>query len=363
MVSASPAACAVGASAAATASAESVLVNGCIAVSWWVKVNDRGKRARPANGVDDGEWGVKSVRVYDARRNGFGGGRVVRTPIRAAIAAIALAIASPAAYPQAYPSKPIRFIVPFAPSGPSDIIARLVGQKLADVLGQPVVVENRTGASGNIGAVAAAKSAPDGYTALVTSSAIVVNVTLFPNAGYDAERDFIPVALLALAKTSKLAYASPGSGTTPHLTAEMLFRVLAKVDMTPIHFRGAGPQVVAVVAGEPPVGCGAISGPIAQIKAGKLRPIAVSSSQRLASLPDVPTLAEVGFPSLQDYTWIGVFLPTGTPKDIVQRLNEAINQVMQGAEFRERLDAVAFEPVGGTQAQFAEYTKAEIVKW
>jgi len=309
----------------------------------------------------------------------------MRTPIRAAIAAIALAIASPAAYAQTYPSKPIRFIVPFAPGGPSDIIARLVGQKLPDVLGQPVVVENRTGAGGNIGAVVAAKSAPDGYTVLVTSSAIVVNVTLFPNAGYDAERDFIPVALvatqpnmiyvnpsvpaktldelLALAKTSKLAYASPGSGTTPHLTAEMLFRVLAKVDMPAVHFRGAGPQVVAVVSGEPSVGCGAISGPIAQIKAGKLRPIAVSSSQRLASLPDVPTLAEVGFPSLQDYTWIGVFLPTGTPMDIVQRLNEAINQVMQGAEFRERLDAVAFEPVGGTQAQFAEYTKAEIVKW
>jgi len=309
----------------------------------------------------------------------------MRTPIRVAIAAIALAIAIPAAYAQTYPTKPIRFIVPFAPGGPSDIIARLVGQKLPDVLGQPVIVENRTGAGGNIGAVVAAKSAPDGYTVLVTSSAIVVNVTLFPNAGYDAERDFIPVALvatqpnmiyvnpsvpaknldelLALAKTSKLAYASPGSGTTPHLTGEMLFRVLAKVDMPPVHFRGAGPQVVAVVSGEPPVGCGAISGPIAQIKAGKLRPIAVSSSQRLASLPDVPTLAEVGFPSLQDYTWIGVFLPTGTPPDIVQRLNDAINQVMQGAEFRERLDAVAFEPVGGTQAQFAEYTKAEIVKW
>jgi tripartite-type tricarboxylate transporter receptor subunit TctC len=309
----------------------------------------------------------------------------VRTPIRAAIAAIALAIASPAAYPQAYPSKPIRFIVPFAPAGPSDIIARLVGQKLPDVLGQPVVVENRTGASGNIGAVAAAKSAPDGYTALVTSSAIVVNVTLFPNAGYDAERDFIPVALvatqpnmvyvhpsvpaktldelLALAKTSKLAYASPGSGTTPHLTAEMLFRVLAKVDMTPIHFRGAGPQVVAVVAGEPPVGCGAISGPIAQIKAGKLRPIAVSSSHRLASLPDVPTFAEAGFPSVEDYTWIGVFLPAGTPMDIVHRLNEGVNRVIQGPEFRERLDSVAFEPVGGTQVQFAEYFKAEVVKW
>jgi tripartite-type tricarboxylate transporter receptor subunit TctC len=309
----------------------------------------------------------------------------LRTPIRAAIAAIALAIASPTAYPQTYPSKPIRFIVPFAPAGPSDIIARLVGQKLPDILGQPVVVENRTGASGNIGTAMAARASPDGYTALVTSSAIVVNVTLFPNAGYDAERDFIPVALvatqpnmvyvhpsvpartldelLALAKTSKLAYASPGSGTTPHLTAEMLFRVLAKVDMTPIHFRGAGPQVVAVVAGEPPIGCGAISGPIAQIKAGRLRPIAVSSSQRLPSLPDVPTLAEVGFPSVQDYTWIAVFLPAGTPADIVQRLNEAVNRVIQGAEFRERLDSVAFEPVGGTQAQFAEYMKAEILKW
>ena len=307
--------------------------------------------------------------------------------LRAVLAALALALAlaSPAVHPQAYPSKPIRFVVPFAPGGPADITARLVQPKLPDLLGQPIIVDNRAGAGGNIGAAQVAKSPPDGYTVLLTTSALAVNVTLFPNAGYDAERDFIPVAqlatqpnmvyvnpavpakslaeLLALAKASKLAYASPGSGTTPHLTAEMLFRVLAKVDMTPIHFRGAGPAVAAVVGGEPGIGCGAISGPLAQIKAGKLRPIAVSSSQRLATLPDVPTLAEVGFPDLHDYTWIAVFVPAGTPSEIVQKLNEELNRAIQSPDVRERLEALAFEPVGGSQAQFAEYVKAEIAKW
>ena len=186
---------------------------------------------------------------------------------------------APGAAP-AWPSKPMRIIVPFAPGGPADIIARLVGQKLTEILGQPMIIDNRAGAGGNIGTAAVAKSAADGYTMLITSSAFVVNVSLFPNAGYDAERDFIPTAvvatqpnlivvnpsvqartlaeLLAFAKTTKLAYASPGSGTTPHLTGENLFNVIARLDMTPIHFRGAGPAVAAVVAGEPLVGSMAI---------------------------------------------------------------------------------------------------------
>jgi tripartite-type tricarboxylate transporter receptor subunit TctC len=289
------------------------------------------------------------------------------------------------AFAQTYPAKPVRVIVPFAPGGPADIAARLVGAKLPDLLGQQILVDNRAGAGGNIGAAAVAKSAADGYTALVTTSAIAVNMTLFANPGYDAERDFVPVVqiatqpnmvfvnasappksldeLLRLAKGTKLAYGSPGIGTTPHLTAEMLFKVLAKLDTTPIHFKGAGPMVAAVVGGEPPVGCGAISGPLAQIKGGKLRGLAVSSLRRLASLPDVPTLGELGFQGMEDYTWIGLFVPAGTPSDVMQRLNEAVNRALQAPDTRERLDALAFEPVGGSQREFAEYVKAETAKW
>ena len=290
-----------------------------------------------------------------------------------------------AVHAQAWPSKPVRLIIPFAPGGPADIIARLTGQKLTEILGQPMVVESRAGAGGNIGAAFVAKSAPDGYTALVTTSAFAVNVSLSPNSGYDAERDFIPIAavarqanlifvhpgvpaktlaeLLALAKTSKMAFASPGSGTTPHLTAENLFNIVSRLDMPAIHFRGAGPSAAAVVGGEPPVGSGAVATPLPFVKSGKLRALAVSSARRVAALPDVPTLAEAGFPGVQDDTWIGVFLPAGTPPAIVQKLNESINQALQSADMRERLDALAFEPVGGTQQQFSAYVKAEVVKW
>jgi tripartite-type tricarboxylate transporter receptor subunit TctC len=286
---------------------------------------------------------------------------------------------------QAWPSKPVRFVIPFAPGGPADIIARLTGQKLSESLGQQVLVESRAGAGGNIGAAAVAKSPPDGYTVLVTTSAFAVNVTLSPNAGYDAEKDFIPTAvvarqanlifvhpslpvktlaeLLAYAKGSKLAFASPGSGTTPHLTAENLFNIVSRLGLPAVHFRGAGPSTAAVVGGEPPVGSGAAATPLPFVKSGKLRAIAVSSANRIAALPEVPTFAESGFPGVQDDTWIGLFLPSGTPPAVVQRLNEAVNQALQSADMKERLAALAFEPVGGTQAQFADYVKSEIVKW
>ena len=286
---------------------------------------------------------------------------------------------------QTWPSKPVRIIIPFAPGGPTDIIARIAGQKLTEILGQPMVIESRAGAGGNIGTAAVAKAAPDGYTILMTSSAFAVNVSLSPNAGYDAERDFIPIVnlakqanmifvhpdlpakslaeLLVLAKTSKLAFASPGSGTTPHLTAENLFNVTSKLDVTAVHFRGAGPSAAAVVGGEPKIGAGAVSTPLPFVKSGKLRGIAVSSSARIAALPEVPTFAESGFPGVEDYTWIAVFLPAGTPPAIVQRLNEACNQALQSADMRERLAALAFEPVGGSSQQFSAYVKTEIAKW
>jgi tripartite-type tricarboxylate transporter receptor subunit TctC len=296
-----------------------------------------------------------------------------------------LCILAGAAQAQTWPNKPVRIVIPFAPGGPTDIIARIAGQKLTEILGQPMVIESRAGAGGNIGTAQVAKSAPDGYTILMTSSAFAVNVSLSPNAGYDAERDFIPVVnlakqanmvfvhpdlpaktlaeLLALAKASKLAFASPGSGTTPHLTAENLFNVGAKLDVTAVHFRGAGPSAAAVVGGEPRIGAGAVSTPLPFVKSGKLRALAVSSAARIAALPDVPTFAEAGFPGVEDYTWIAVFLPAGTPAAIVQRLNEACNQALQSADMRERLVALAFDPVGGTSQQFSAYVKTEIAKW
>ena len=298
--------------------------------------------------------------------------------------ALALWLASPC-YAQDWPVKPVRIIVPFAPGGPVDIIARIVGVKLNDAFGQQFVIENRTGAGGNIGAAAVAKSAPDGYTVLITSSAIAVNVSLYSDPGYNAERDFLAVAipasqpnmiivnasmpahtlpeLISQSKGKKIAFASPGSGTTPHLTGENILRVIAKLDVTPIHFRGAGLAVTAVVQSEPPIGCMAISGPLAQVKAGKLRALAVSSAKRIPALPDVPTFAEAGFPGIEDYTWVGVFLPAGTPAAIAQKLNDAVNRAIESPDGRERLAANAFDPVGGSQQQAAEYVKTEIVKW
>jgi tripartite-type tricarboxylate transporter receptor subunit TctC len=302
----------------------------------------------------------------------------------AMLAALVLAAAT-SAQAQSWPAKPVRIVIPFAPGGPADIIARLTGQKLQEFLGQPFLVESRAGAGGNIGAQAVAKSTADGYTALVTTSAMAVNVTLTPNAGYDAERDLLPVAviakqanlvfvhpsvqaktlaeLLAFAKGAKLAFASPGSGTTPHLTAENLFNVISGLGMPAIHFRGAGPSAAAVVAGEPAIGAGAIATPLPFVKSGKLRAIAVSSASRVASLPEVPTFAESGFPGFEDETWVAIFLPAATPAEVVQKLNAAVNQALQSADMKERLAALAFEPVGGAPQQFAAYFKAEVAKW
>ncbi len=286
---------------------------------------------------------------------------------------------------QSWPTKPIHLIVPFVPGGPADIAARLVAQKLPETLGEQAIIDNRGGAGGNIGAAVVAKSAPDGYTVLLTTSAFAVNMSLFSDPGYDAQKDFIPVVMVAsqpnllfvnpnvpaktlgefidYAKNRKLAFASPGSGTTPHLTAENVLRVISKLDITPIHYRGAAPAVAAVVAGEPPIGCGAVAGPLAQVKAGRLRAIAVSSAKRISALPDVPTLAEAGIPGVEDYTWIGMFVPAGTSAAIVQKLNDAVNHEIQSPDMRERLAAQAFDPAGGSQEQFAEYVKTEIVKW
>jgi tripartite-type tricarboxylate transporter receptor subunit TctC len=285
---------------------------------------------------------------------------------------------------QGYPAKPIHFIVAFAPGGPVDTVARLAALKLPEMLGQPVVVENRPSSSGNLGTQFVAKSPPDGYTILVTSSAFAVNVTLSPNAGYEPG-DFAPIVqaatqpnvivvnsnfpaktlpeLLEMAKTGKFAYASPGTGTTPHLTGEHIFKAIAKLDMVHIPHKGAGPAAAAVVAGEPPIGSLAVTAPIPFVRSGRLRALAISSATRHAQLPDVPTFLELGYPEIQEYTWVGFFAPAGTPPDIVLKLNEALNRVLKLPDIRERLESLTMDPIGGTPQQFSDYVRAEVVKW
>lgn len=296
-----------------------------------------------------------------------------------------LVLAAWGALAQPYPSKPIRVVVAFPPGGPVDIVARLLAPSMGDALGQPVLVENKTGASGNIASTEVAKAGPDGYTVLAHSSAYAVNPTLFKNPGYDPNKDLVPIAVVASqpniiivnaafpAKTldelrkevlaRKLAYASPGAGTTPHLTAESLFRVRWKADITHVPFRGAGPAVAALVAGEPAVGSAAGAGPMPHIKSGKLRALAVSSAKRLATLPDVPTLAELGYSGMEDYTWVGLFVPAGTPRDVAQKLNAAVLKAAQGPKVRERLESLAFDVTAGPLAESADYVRAEVVKW
>ena len=296
-----------------------------------------------------------------------------------------LLLAAGTAFGQPFPSKPIRMVVAFPPGGPVDVVARLLSPKMSETLGQSIVIENVGGGGGNIAAQRVAKSAPDGYTVLAHSSAYAVNPTLIGNLGFDAEKDMTAIAvvasqanlifvhadfpakslkeLLERARTEKLAFASPSSGTTPHLTGENLFRLRAKVDITHIPFKGAGPAMTAVLGGQPPIGVLAGTAPLPHVKAGKIRVLAVSSAKRLASLPDVPTLNELGFPGMEDYTWVGLFVPAGVPAEVAQKLNAALLAAVRSPEAKERLEALAFEITAAPLAETATYVKSELAKW
>lgn len=288
-------------------------------------------------------------------------------------------------FAQNFPDKTIKIIVPFATGGPTDIMARVIGQKLSSAWGQAVVIENKPGASGNVGTGMVAKANPDGYTLLVTSTSIAVNVSLFNNPGYDLDKSLVPIVNIAWspnviiannnfdasnlkealqkAKSGKLNYASPGLGTTPHLTAEYLFKVLAKVNVTPIPYSGAGPAVNAAITGETEFASTSAPPALQLIKTGRVKGLAITSSKRLGTLPDTPTLAESGFPGFEDYTWVGIFAPGGTPPAIVNRINASVESILAEQEFRDRLTSLGFDPVGGSPASFSTYVKSEVNKW
>jgi tripartite-type tricarboxylate transporter receptor subunit TctC len=294
-----------------------------------------------------------------------------------------LAALASAALAQSYPERPVRIIVAFPPGASTDIVARLVAAKLGDVLGQNVVVENRPGAGGNIGSQTARRANPDGYTLLMNSSAIAVNVSLYRTPGY-AITDFVPVLqgpttpnlisvhpsvkantlkeLIALAKSTPMSYASSGTGTTPHLDMEMIFRSFSKVDITHVPYAPAT-AVTAVAGNQVPIGCTSMPPAVPHIQGGRVRPIAVTTIKRSPILPNVPTVAESGFAGFDDHTWFSFFAPAGTPPAIVGRLNKEITRILQQPDIKERLDAQSLVFTANTPQQFAATLRAEVKRY
>jgi len=312
--------------------------------------------------------------------------RSIARSLAACAALLAVTIGIGPAAAAGYPDKPVKVIVPFAPAGPTDVMARLIAQKLSENLKQQFYVENHPGAGGNIGMLAAAKSAPDGYTILVASSSFVVNPSLYAKNPYDPFKDFVPITLAAAspnilvvnpeipAKTvkelmdllkanpGKYTVANPGIGTTPQLAAE-LFKLSLKLDATSVPFGGAGPAIQSAVAGHTPIAFAALPPAAPQVQGGTLRGLAVTSKKRSPALPDVPTLAEAGVQDQESETMQGILAPAGTPKEIVDLLNREIAMVMALPDVQAKCAQLGFDVVADKPQEFAAYIKAEVGRW
>jgi tripartite-type tricarboxylate transporter receptor subunit TctC len=299
------------------------------------------------------------------------------------LCAVACVLVLPVAQ-AAYPEKPVRVIVPFAAGGPADLTARLIAQKLSEQWKQPVVVDNRGGAGGNIGTVLAAQALPDGYTLLLTTSVFVCNPSLYKNTGYDPFKDFEPITLAGVsatvvsrhpsytavnsmqdivqqAKAAPIAYASPGIGTAGHLAAE-LFRTITKANLQQVPYKGAGPAMTALLGGEVRLGFTAVPPVVALARSGKLVPIAVTSLKRIDVLPNVPTVAE-GYPGFEVDNMYGLLAPKKTPTALIRKINADTVAVLQQSELRARFVQDAFEVRGNSPEEFAKYLRAEFTKW
>jgi tripartite-type tricarboxylate transporter receptor subunit TctC len=287
---------------------------------------------------------------------------------------------------QSYPARTVRVIVPYSPGGPTDVCARLIAQKLSDRLGKQFYVEDITGAGGNIGTGQAARTAPDGYTILITVNSYVINPTLYDKVPYDPLKDFETVTQVAIfqsamfvhpsvpartvselvalikANPNKYSFASPGFGTPSHLLGEQ-FRVTANVDLVHVPYGGSGSAVTSVVGANPPIGFAALSAALPFIQDGQLRALAVMSQHRSQALPDLPTIAEAGYPDLDGDAWVGVLVPAGAPNDVTARLYQEIVNIIDEPDTKERLAALGLEPVGNSPEQFSAQLKVEMAKW
>src|ERR1700730_56447 len=303
--------------------------------------------------------------------------------------ALALLLASlgiASAAETSWPTRPVKLIVAFAPGGPTDIFARLIGQKLAEATGQNFYVENLRGAGGNIGTGRAAQSAPDGYTVLITGVNLTNNPVLFAHVPVDPLKDVAAVTLGAMtpvvlgvhpsvkaasvkelvdlvrATPGKFSYASPGTGTPPHLVGA-LFQHALKLDLVHVPFEGGGNAVLATVAGHTPVSFGAAAPAVPLIKDGKLRALAVTGKARSPTLPDIPTMAEAGFPEVEGATWTAVVVPAGTPQEIVAKLHSLVVAALAQPDVKDKLAAIAYVPIGNSPEECAAFFQAEMAKW
>lgn len=303
-----------------------------------------------------------------------------------ALAAFGVLTAAPQAAAQAWPNKSVRLVVPFPAGGSADTLARLLGQKLTERLAQPFVIDNRPGAGGNIGTDLVAKAPGDGYTMLVTPSSLAIAPSLYPALSWDPVKDFAPVVLVAstpnilvvhpsvtatsvqelvaLAKTKpgQLNYASGGNGATNHLAGE-LFKRMTGTEIVHIPYRGNPLAVIDVLNGQVAMMFDFMITSLPHVKAGKLRPLAVTGTKRSPQVPDLPTVAEAGVPGYEASTWFSVMAPAGTPAEAVTRLNAEVNAILQMGDVRERLDTLGAEPMGGTPADVAALIRADLAKW
>jgi tripartite-type tricarboxylate transporter receptor subunit TctC len=303
------------------------------------------------------------------------------------LAVATLPVVAHAQQPSPYPARPVRIIAQFTPGTSTDIMARVTAQHLSRTFNQQVIVENRPGAGAVLGTDIAAKATADGYTlVMAVSSAFGINPTLYAKLPYDAVRDFEPIANLALTPQTLVAspsapfktlkefvaharerpgavnYASLGSGSTSHLSTEM-FRAAAGIKINHIPFKGSADAHTQLMGGQIPVMCDAIPATMPHIKSGKLRGLGMATLKRSSFLPDLPTIAEQGYPGFEAVGWIGIAAPARTPAAVLDKLNAELNKMLNDAEVKERLNTLAFTPVGGTRREFADYMKAEIAKW